>query len=144
MREQTDGELDGTGDSSKGILFCPKKRGIWSRSKLEKQHYMSRRVDPKKGGDKPPKKTVCNICGEQFPSKSRLFAHLPSHGWEPEDAEEVVVKTALLVGWLRPARGIMATDDYVGRTLIAAVNSVDGVYEHRAAFSAAQCGTTSR
>ena len=104
---------------------------------------MSRFVDPKKGGDKPPKKAVCSICGEEFPSKSRLFAHLPSHGWEPDHAEGAVVKTALVVGWLRPAVGLMTSDDFVGRTLIAAVDKVDGVYEQRAAFSAAQCGTTS-
>lgn len=44
------------------------------------------------------KACVCDTCGEQFASKTKLFKHLSIHGVESKDAKPV--KAVLLVGWL--------------------------------------------
>ena len=50
------------------------------------------------GKDSVPKPCVCNICQQPFASKSKLFKHLESHGYEgPNTKPEKVV---ILVGWL--------------------------------------------
>lgn len=41
---------------------------------------------------------VCDICSEQFTSKTKLFKHLETHGFEGNNSKPV--KVVLLVGWL--------------------------------------------
>lgn len=98
-------------------------------------------IDPSKGGDQPAKSSICTICGSSFPSKSKLFKHLPTHGIKAEE-DTKLKKTCFVVGWLRGKNG-NTSSNWVGSNLVAAIDRLDGVHQDRVAFSAAQCGTSS-
>lgn len=57
-------------------------------------------LDPlKKAGATVAKPAICDICKQEFPSKSKLFNHLTVHGYENTGK---VQKVVLLVGYISP------------------------------------------
>ena len=99
---------DGNLVDVRGMGENPEPKKKWQQKEIINSKRRANTVAEGKGKDKdiiPAEDTtltinnvVCEICAAAFPSKTKLFKHLESHGFEGNNTKQP--KVVLLVGWL--------------------------------------------